>query len=215
MTEKRPVGRIIQTPACVAEGAAWLGLRDPRMARALALTGPLPLRRRPDGFAQLLNAIVSQQVSVASASAIWGRMKQAGLTGPRKIIWASDDDLRAVGLSRQKIGYARALAGARINYRALQDMPNDEVLEVLTQVPGIGAWTAEIYAMFSLGRADVFAPGDLALQEAARILFELPARPKEREFRAMASDWSPWQSVAARLMWAYYRVAKDREGIGA
>lgn len=208
------IGRIIQTPACVAEGAAWLAARDARMARALDLTGPLPLRRRPDGFAQLLSAIVSQQVSVASANAIWGRMKQAGLTGPRKISWASDDDLRAVGLSRQKMRYARALAGARINYRALRDMADDDVLAVLTQVPGIGAWTAEIYAMFSLGRADVFAPGDLALQEAARLLFDLPGRPKEREFRAMASDWSPWQSVAARLLWAYYRVAKDREGIG-
>ena len=83
----------------------------------------------------------------------------------------------------------------------------------LTEVPGIGAWTAEIYAMFSLGRADVFAPGDLALQEAARLLFELPDRPKERVLRQMAEAWAPWRSVAARLLWAYYRVAKDREGI--
>ena len=80
-------------------------------------------------------------------------------------------------------------------------------------MPGIGIWTAEIYAMFSLGRADVFAPGDLALQEAARILFDLPERPKDRALREMAEDWSPWRSVAARLLWAYYRVAKDREGI--
>jgi len=171
------------------------------------------LRRRPDGFAQLLSAIVSQQVSVASANAIWGRMKGAGLTGPRKIQWASDDDLRAVGLSRQKIRYARALADARIDYKGLRDVPDQEIMAILTQVPGIGAWTAEIYAMFSLGRADVFAPGDLALQEAARILFDLSERPKERAFREMAQDWSPWQSVAARLLWAYYRVAKDREGI--
>lgn len=207
------IGRIIETPDCVVEGAAWLAARDPRMAVALQLTGPLPLRRRPDGFAQLLSAIVSQQVSVASANAIWGRMKQAKLTGPRKVLWASDDDMRAVGLSRQKIRYARALAEARIDYAALRNAPTPQVLATLTEVPGIGAWTAEIYAMFSLGRADVFAPGDLALQEAARILFDLPERPKERAFRQMSEDWAPWRSVAARLLWAYYRVAKDREGI--
>ena len=206
-------GRIIETPACVAEGADWLAARDPRLARALALTGPLPLRRKPDGFAELLSAIVSQQVSTASANAIWGRMKDARLTGPRKIQGASDDELRAVGLSRQKIRYARALAEARIDYRALRVAPTDDVIRRLVEVPGIGIWTAEIYAMFSLGRADVFAPGDLALQEAARILFDLPDRPKERDLRRMAEDWSPWRSVAARLFWAYYRVAKDREGI--
>ena len=207
------LGRIIETPDCVAEGADWLAAREPRFAAALQQTGPLPLRRRPDGFAQLLSAIVSQQVSVASANAIWGRMKDARLTGPRKIIWASDDDLRAAGLSRQKIRYARALAGARIDYARLRDAPTDEVIATLTEVPGIGIWTAEIYAMFSLGRADVFAPGDLALQESARLLFDLPDRPRERALRLMAEDWAPWRSVAARLLWAYYRLAKDREGI--
>jgi DNA-3-methyladenine glycosylase II len=207
------IGRIIQTPACVAEGAEWLAARDPRMATALQQTGELPLRRRPDGFDQLLSAIVSQQVSVASANAIWQRMKTARLTGPRKIMWASDDDLRAVGLSRQKIRYARALAGARIDYAALRSAPTDQVIATLVEVPGIGAWTAEIYVMFSLGRADVFAPGDLALQESARVLFDLPERPGERALRSMAEDWAPWRSVAARLLWAYYRVLKDREGI--
>ena len=207
------IGRIIHSDACVAEGAAWLAEQDPRFADALRQTGPLPLRLKPDGFAQLLSAIVSQQVSVASANAIWARMRDAGFTGPRKIQWASDDDLRAVGLSRQKIRYARELAAARIDYKALRDTPTPEVIATLVEVPGIGIWTAEIYAMFSLGRADVFAPGDLALQEAAKILFDLPDRPKDRALRAMAEDWSPWRSVAARLLWAYYRVAKDREGI--
>ncbi|WOI35218.1 DNA-3-methyladenine glycosylase 2 family protein [Tritonibacter scottomollicae] len=207
------VGRIIETPACVAEGAAWLAARDPRLAQALSVTGPLPLRRKPDGFAQLLSAIVSQQVSVASANAIWNRLRDAKLTGPRKILWATDDDLRAVGLSRQKIRYARALAEARIDFNALRGIPTADVIAELTQVSGIGVWTAEIYAMFSLGRADVFAPGDLALQESARLLFDLPERPKERALRDMADAWSPWRSVAARLLWAYYHVAKDREGI--
>jgi DNA-3-methyladenine glycosylase II len=80
-------------------------------------------------------------------------------------------------------------------------------------VKGVGVWTAEVYAMFSLGRADVFAPGDLALQEAARVVFDLPARPREPELRAMSLDWSPWRSVAARLLWARYRVAAGREGV--
>ncbi|WP_193141721.1 DNA-3-methyladenine glycosylase [Meridianimarinicoccus sp. MJW13] len=205
--------RIIMTPACVAEGAAHLARIEPRFADALALTGPLPLRRRKDGFEALLGAIVSQQVSVAAADAIWGRLKAARLTGPRKILWASEEDLRACGLSRQKIRYARALAEARIRYAALRDCPCDEVIATLVEVPGIGRWTAEIYAMFSLGRADVFAPGDLALQESARLLFGLEDRPSEKALREMAAPWTPWRSVAARLLWAYYRVAKDREGI--
>lgn len=213
MTLVQDVGRIISSDACVAEGADWLARRESRFATALQLTGPLPLRRKTDGFAELLSAIVSQQVSVASAQAIWGRMKDAKLTGPRKVIWASDDDLRAAGLSRQKILYARALAEAGIDFKALRTTETDEVIKTLVEVQGIGAWTAEIYAMFSLGRADVFAPGDLALQEAARILFELPDRPKERELRKMAEDWSPWRSVAARLLFSYYHVAKSKEGI--
>ncbi|HMB14066.1 MAG TPA: DNA-3-methyladenine glycosylase 2 family protein [Roseovarius sp.] len=206
-------GRIIETHDDVAEGAAHLAAVCPRMAQAYAQTGALPLRRSEDGFTRLLSAIVSQQVSVASANAIWGRVEAAGYADAQTIRAVSDDDLRAVGLSRQKARYARALAEAEIDYAALRDASDDEVIATLTQVPGIGVWTAEIYAMFSLGRADVFAPGDLALQEAARILYDLPERPKPRAFREMAQAWSPWRSVAARLLWAYYRVAKDREGI--
>lgn len=87
------------------------------------------------------------------------------------------------------------------------------VIETLMQVPGIGRWSAEIYLMFSLARADVFAPGDLALQEAARMLFDLPERPSEKTLRLMSLDWAPWRSVAARLLWAYYRVEKQRGGL--
>jgi DNA-3-methyladenine glycosylase II len=207
------VGRIILTEACVAEGASWLAAREERFAGALALTGPLPLRRSEAGFRALLSAIVSQQVSVASANAIWARMEAAGLCDPARMAVATADELRAVGLSRQKARYGQALAAAGIDFAALHDVPDDEVVAVLTAVPGIGRWTAEIYAMFALGRADVFAPGDLALQEAAKVLFGLEARPSERAMRAMAEDWSPWRAVAARLLWAYYRVAKEREGI--
>lgn len=207
------VGRIITTAGCVAEGAAWLAGHDPRFAAALELTGPLPLRRQEDGFTALLDAIVGQQVSVASADAIWKRLEAAGLTGQAAMAAASDEDLRAAGLSRQKARYGRALAQSGIDFDALRDMPDAQVVKVLTAVPGIGLWTAEIYAMFALGRADVFAPGDLALQEGARHLFGLPERPKERALRAMAEDWSPWRAVAARALWAYYRVIRSREGI--
>jgi DNA-3-methyladenine glycosylase II len=207
------VGRIIKGPDDIAEGMNWLAARDSRFADAYALTGPLPLRRKPEGFAELLSAIVSQQVSVASARAIWARVEAAGLITPEAVRRASEDDLRACGLSRPKMRYARALAESTIDLAALRDMPNENVIAQLIEIPGIGRWTAEIYAMFSLGRADVFAHNDLALQEGARLLLDLPARPNERQMQAIALDWSPWRAVAARLLWAYYRVAKDREGV--
>lgn len=207
------VGRIIETPECVAEGVAWLREADPRFGPALDACGPLPLRRKPDGFAELLSAIISQQVSVASATAIWGKLQAAGMITPEAIRASDEAALRALGLSRQKAVYAQALAEAGIDFDGLRAQQTEEVIRTLVAVKGIGAWTAEIYAMFSLGRADVFAPGDLALQEAARVLFDLEERPKERALRQMAEAWSPWRSVAARALWAYYRVAKDREGI--
>ncbi|MEM9050206.1 MAG: DNA-3-methyladenine glycosylase 2 family protein [Pseudomonadota bacterium] len=207
------VGRLIETNACVAEGADWLAARDPRFAAALARTGPLPLRRRKDGFGALLSAIVSQQLSVAAADGIWKRLEAAEATEAERVAVLPDDTLLSCGLSRPKLRYVRALCDARLDYTALRSMPDADVVERLVALPGIGIWTAEIYAMFSLGRADVFAPGDLALREAARVLFELPERPAEKAFRQMAEAWSPWRSVAARLLWAYYRVAKNREGI--
>jgi len=172
-----------------------------------------PLRRRKGGFEALLGAIVSQQLSVAAADTIWNRLTAAGLTRRRALLDASDDALRACGLSRQKIRYARALAAAPIRYPALAEMPSERVIAELVAIPGIGRWTAEIYAMFALGRADVLAAGDLALQEAARLLFELETRPTERALRELAEPWAPWRAVAARILWAYYRHAKNREGV--
>ena len=205
--------RVIHSLDCVAEGAAWLCNHEPRFAMAMQGLPPLPLRRKPDGFAELLSAIVSQQVSVASANAIWSRLDAAGMVTPSAVSSTSDEGLRALGLSRQKAKYAKALADAQIDFDALREMHTDDVITTLTAVSGIGIWTAEIYAMFSLGRADVFAPGDLALQEAARLIFDLDERPKERALRDLAMDWSPWRSVAARIMWAYYKQSKQREGI--
>jgi len=207
------VGRIIETQACVAEGARFLAARCERMAAALEAVGEVPLRPHDDGFGALLSAIVSQQVSVASAAAIWGRLEAAGLVDVASVRGASDEDLRGCGLSRPKVRYARALAQAEVDYGALRLASDAQIVAVLTQVAGIGRWTAEVYAMLSLGRADVFAAGDLALQEAARMLYGLEARPSEAGLRRMAEDWAPWRAVAARLLWAYFRVAKQREGI--
>ena len=205
--------RIIETEKCLKEGSLYLADRFPEFSYAMDLIGSLNLRRRPEGFPQLLSAIVSQQLSVAAANSIWSRLKSAQLTGLRKIRSASDEELAAAGLSRQKIKYARALADSKINYSKLRSMASEEVIAELTRVSGIGPWTAEIYTMFSLGRADVFAPGDLALQESARLLFDWSIRPKENEFRELAKSWSPWRSVAARILWSYYRKVKERDGI--
>ncbi|KGJ18668.1 DNA-3-methyladenine glycosylase family protein [Paracoccus sanguinis] len=204
--------RQIAADADLAEGAAHLAAVCPVWARVLPDLGPLPLRRRADGFGALLDAVVSQQLSVASARAISGRLAAAGLDAPAPILAAGDDVLRACGLSAQKIRYLRGIAAAGIDYAALARAPDEAVIETLVALPGIGRWTAEIYLMFALGRADAFAPDDLALQEAARLLYGLPERPRGRALAALAEPWRPWRSVAARGLWAYYRLAKGREG---
>ena len=208
------IGRIIESASCVAEGADWVAAREPRFAEALELCGPLALRQRPEGFEALLTAIVGQPVSIASAAAIWKRLDEAGLTDADAVAAAAPESLRAAGLSRPKIAYAQGLARSGVDFVGLRTRPDEEVIATLTAIKGIGVWTAEIYAMFALGRADVFAAGDLALQEAARVLFELPERLSPSQLRTMALDWSLWGgAVAARLLWAYYRAIKQREGI--
>ncbi|WP_289041648.1 DNA-3-methyladenine glycosylase 2 family protein [uncultured Aliiroseovarius sp.] len=205
--------RLIHGPACLAEGADWLCVLEPRFQVVRDRIDEIPLRLRDDGFAALLFAIVGQQVSTASAAAIWARVEGAGMTTPAAVADAHPEDLAALGLSRPKVRYAQALAGAGLDYTALRCAPSDQVIATLTAVPGIGLWTAEIYALFALARADIFPAGDLALQEATRLLFDLPDRPNDPAMRALAAPWSPWRGVAARLLWAYYRVEKQREGI--
>ena len=205
--------RIITSQECISEGLVALNKLEPKFRQAINAIDEIPLRRTSGGFDRLLSTIVSQQLSVAAADAIWKKIELAGLNQINKIKKVSDQDLRQVGLSKQKVRYVRSLANAKINYDALKAMPTSEVVSELTQVSGVGNWTAEIYAMFSLGRADVFAPGDLAHQEATRLLFNLPERPSEKELRVMAKKWSPWQAVAARLLWSYYNDQKKREGI--
>lgn len=207
------LGRIITSQADVEEGAAWLAAREAKFAQALAQIDTVPLRLRADGFHSLLDIIASQQVSVASADAIRQRMIAAGLTTPEAVLGAGEDGLRSAGLSRPKVRYAIALAQADLDYAGLHQMPDDAVRDTLCAVKGIGPWSAQIYLMFCMGRADAFAPGDLALQEAAKVLFELETRPTAEALEALSQDWSPWRSVAARVLFAYYRVIKNREGL--
>ena len=205
--------RIITSDQCVAEGAAYLAQLDPRFNHALSLTAPLPLRLRSDGFSALVQAIVSQQISVSAAASIWKRVEAAGMDCAKNVRAASDEALQACGLSRPKVKYIRGIAMADIDYNALRSMASEDVIKTLIKLPGIGRWTAEIYAMFSLGHADVIACGDLALQESARMLFDLDTRPTEKQLAKMAENWAPWRAVAARLLFAYYRVEKQREGL--
>ncbi|WP_370401675.1 DNA-3-methyladenine glycosylase family protein [Sulfitobacter sp. JB4-11] len=206
-------GRVITGPQDVAEGAAWLVGAEPRFAHVLAAVNPLPLRLRPPGFETLVDIIISQQVSLASAAAIRARMADAGLMDQAVVLQASDADLQAVGLSRPKVRYVRAVAEAALDYDGLAALSDAALADTLTAIKGIGPWTAQIYGMFAMGRADMFAAGDLALQEAARVLFELDARPDAKALALRAEAWSPWRSVAARALFAYYRVVKNREGL--
>lgn len=206
--------RLLTSEKDMAEGLAWLAGSCPNLARAVQAAGEVPMRQREAGFGAVLQMIVSQQVSVASARAIWSRLEEAGLVQADKVVDCTDEDMRACGMSRQKMRYARALADSGIDFVALGDLPTDQVIAQLTKVTGIGVWTAEIYAMFSLRRADVFPSGDLALQEAARLIFDMDSRPTDKALRKQAEAWSPWRTVAAKLFWKYYHIAKQREGIG-
>lgn len=210
--------RIIACDADIQEAIAELGGKDPRLLPLIEAAGPLPLRRHQPGFSGLCNIIVSQQLSVASANAIWAKTNRVlGAVSPATILGADDATLRAGGLSAPKIRTLRAIAQAvdskALPVDTLHEMPALEAQEHLVAVKGIGPWTAEIYLMFYAGHADVFAPGDLALQEAVKLGFALPDRPNARQLAAIAEVWSPWRAVAARLLWAYYRVAKSREGV--
>ncbi len=192
------------------QGCRWLEKTDPRFTGVFEITGPLAMRQKPDGFSGLLGSIVSQQLSTAAARTIWQRMLDADLTRPSAVLESEDEALRSVGLSRQKIRYAKALAQANINYDQLASSDTDEVIETLVSVTGIGHWTAQMYALFSLGHIDVFAPNDLALQEGLRLLNNHPTRPTPKEARIMAERWSPWRSVASLALWAFYSKQNAR-----
>ncbi|MEO1329095.1 MAG: DNA-3-methyladenine glycosylase 2 family protein [Pseudomonadota bacterium] len=206
----------IRCEADLAAGTAALIAAEPRFGEAVEAAGPPPLRLRPGGFAALMKLIVEQQVSVASGNAIWARIEAAGATTPEAVLARDPDALRALGLSRPKAAYARALSEAvlagEVCFVRQAALPYDEAAAELVAVKGIGRWTAELYHLACEGRADLLPVGDIALQEAARALFGLPERPSAKAFEALGAPWSPWRSVAARILWSYYRVLKGREG---
>jgi DNA-3-methyladenine glycosylase II len=193
---------------------------DRRWQAVVDLAGMPPLRRREGGFEGLAGIIVSQQLSVASARAIWNRsVTVLGQMTPQIIAGASDEQLREAGLSRPKQSTLRAVAQAvldgQLQLETFEAAPVADIRAALTSVKGIGPWTADIYLMFCLGHADAFAPGDLALQEAAKMIFALETRPTPMQLDELAQPWAPWRAVAARLLWAYYGVVKSRDGINA
>jgi DNA-3-methyladenine glycosylase II len=206
----------IDTEADLAAGLAVLTAADPRLAKAATIAGPLPLPRRPGGFAGIASIVVSQQLSTASAAAIWGRLAAAyDPFTPQRLIRARPDRLGRLGLSRPKIRalkeIARAIVGGMLDCDALPDMPADAAHAALCAVHGIGPWTADIYLLFCLGHPDAWPSGDLALQEGARLALALPERPTAKETHTLAEPWRPWRGVAARLLWAYYRAVKQRD----
>lgn len=203
----------IRTPADLAKGAAALAASDPVMRDLLHNHAPLPMRLTDNDFPALFSIIVGQQVSTASASAIWSRLAGAGLTSERAVGRSAATALTGCGLSRPKAGYALAIARAGIDWAALDRLDDDGARAALVALPGVGPWTAEVFLLSALGRADALPAGDLALQEAARLAYGLDKRPQAQDFLDLAEPWRPWRAVAARALWAYYRQAKSREGI--
>jgi len=207
----------IHSEADLEAGLSALRAADQRFNAILAAAGRPPLRRRSDGFAGLAATIVSQQLSTASAGAIWGRLAAAfDPFEPKAILRARPARLARLGLSGAKIralkAIARAIDRGEIELAALAELPADTAHARLTALHGIGPWTADIYLLSCLGHADAWPAGDLALQEAAKLAFALPARPTAKEMQALAEAWRPWRSVAARILWTYYRAIKGREG---
>lgn len=194
---------------------------DPGLQRLVdALGCPAPRIRAP-GFATLMSVIVSQQLSTPVAANIRARLERLcrGQITHRKILNRSDAQLRACGLSRQKAEYirglARLVAARRLDLDALHTMDAETVIDALTEARGIGRWSAEIYAMFALGRRDIFPAGDLALQVAVQRYACLPARPDAKRTAAFAERWSPHRSCVALLMWKYYGAATLDDAAGA
>ena len=191
---------------------------DPRLRDLLAVSGPPPLRRRAGGFAGLAQIVCAQQLSTASASAIWGRLQTAfDPFDHHAVLGARTPKLKRAGLSAAKIKtfrtVARTLRDGKLDLDALADLPADEAHATLVALKGIGPWTADIYLLFCIGHADAFPAGDLALQEAARLAFKKRKRPTAKQLVRMAEPWRPWRGVAARVLWTYYRAIKRRDPV--
>jgi DNA-3-methyladenine glycosylase II len=197
------------TVRTLRRAARELGESDPRLGVSVQRYGPPPLWSREPSYATLVHLILEQQVSLASAQAAFDRLGVAlgGSVKPAGLLRLSDAELRAIGFSRQKTGYARTLASAMLDgfdLEALNAMPDDEVRRTLIAMPGIGPWTADIYLTMCLLRPDVWPHGDLALATSARDLLELDERPTFAELGVIAERWHPYRAVAARIFWHDY-----------
>ncbi len=204
-----------ELPPPMRAGLEELCRRDADLAAIEPTCGTLPWRRRPAGFAGLLQAITAQQISNQAAQAIWTRLSALpGALHPAGLMVLDDAALRGAGLSRPKVLHARALAAAcrsgRLDLDAVAGMDDAAAVAAITAIPGLGPWTAEVYLLFALGRPDVFPAGDVALQAAAAAVKKLPARPDARQLRALAAGWQPWRALAARLLWHHWRHATGR-----
>ncbi|HVO04314.1 MAG TPA: hypothetical protein VMT54_19110 [Candidatus Cybelea sp.] len=203
-------GRHKEDPAVLQQALDHLAGADRHMAQAIAAIGPPPPRHRPAGFATLMDVIIAQQVSTASARAISGRLAErlAEVT-PEGFAGLTDDDLRAVGFSRQKTAYGRDLAAAflegRLSVPKLRRMSDEAAITALSSVKGIGRWSAEVFLLFALKRPDVMPAQDLALLVAAQRLKGLRARPDPKKLLKIAEPWRPFRSYGARMLWHYYR----------
>lgn len=209
--------RRIDTSDDIAEGLQALVHLHPELAGVATRAGPLPLRRSAPGFVSLASIIVSQQVSKASADSIWKRL--IGVIDPltpETYLAAGEEAWRIAGLSRAKqatlVRISEAILSKELDLFDLCDRPVDEAMQIMTNVKGIGPWTAEVYLLFSAGHADVFPSGDVALQHAYAHAYGESVRPDSKALRVLAERWSPWRGVAARLFWAYYAATRGRDG---
>ncbi len=200
------------TPRIIRCGLDAIAARDADVATALAEVGYPAPRRRPPGFAALVDIILGQQVSAEAAAAIRARLRIAAdpLT-PETFLALDDSALRTAGLSRRKVEYARGIArevlDGRLDLEALASLTDEEIRERLCALRGIGRWSADIYMLFALGRPDVWPADDLAIAVATQRLKRLRRRPDRRRLERIAAPWRPWRGVAALFLWHYYRGA--------
>ncbi|MDI4236253.1 MULTISPECIES: DNA-3-methyladenine glycosylase [unclassified Bradyrhizobium] len=207
-----------ETQSDLEDAIETLVKQDKRLRPVLEVTGMPALRQREPGFAGLAAIVCGQQLSTASAAAIWGRVSKAFDPFHHDAIGkARADRLGRLGLSAAKIKtlkhIARELAAERLNLDVLANEEADIAHNTLTALPGIGPWTADIYLLFCLGHGDAWPAGDLAVQEAVKIGLGLKERPTAKQMAPLAEPWRPLRGAAAHLWWAYYRVLKKREGV--
>jgi DNA-3-methyladenine glycosylase II len=206
------------TEADLPDAVAWLTARDPALDAIHRRFGVPPLWNRAPGFPTLVHLILEQQVSLASARAAFDRLNDiTGRLTPDTFLELDDAQLLAVGFSRQKARYARALAGAvregRLDIAALAGADDDEVDRRLTELPGIGPWTATIYRLMVLCRPDAWPAHDIALAQALAEVRDLAARPTPDELDVAAEAWRPLRAVAARLLWHHYLSVRDERRV--